>query len=227
MLPPGVYARLTVADTGSGMDPATQARIFELRSSPPQGCRGKGTGLGLSTVYGIIRQSRGLIAVESVPGRGTEFRIFLPLASIPRSTDAAPVTPPAPARGSETILLVEDEDGVRTVAQRALESCGYRVLTARDGLDALARFRGHIGPIDLVITDVVMPFLNGPELVERLKRLRPNLTTIFVSGYTDSVLVREGVADGSAVTYLDKPFTAESLTELVREVLDGCAIPAG
>ncbi len=215
------HAVLTVADTGCGMDEATQARIFEPFFTTK--AQGQGTGLGLATVHGIVRQSRGLIAVDSAPGAGTTFQIYLPLARQPAPAADAPASPPRPApHGRETILLVEDEAAVRALAQRTLESHGYTVLAASHGADALAVVEQHTGPLDLVLTDVVMPHLGGPALVGQLARRYPGLRVIYMSGYTDSVLVHQGVSD-RMVDYIDKPFTAESLTALVREVLDHAA----
>jgi signal transduction histidine kinase/ActR/RegA family two-component response regulator len=216
--PPGPQAVLKVRDTGFGMDGATLARIFEPFFTTKD--RDKGTGLGLATVYGIVQQSGGVVEVASTPGKGTTFRIRLPLAATEMPGDAKPeVRPDSDRCGNETILLVEDEDGVRSLVKRTLEGQGYSVLEARDGMEALVWSRKHRGSIDLVLTDVVMPHLGGAELVPLLKRRYPKIRTIFMSGYTESVVVNQGVAFGEAL-YLDKPFTAEGLTRLVRQALE-------
>jgi signal transduction histidine kinase/CheY-like chemotaxis protein len=218
-LPTGPYALLTVSDTGCGMDAETRAHLFEpfFTTKEP----GKGTGLGLATVYGIIRQSGGRVDVHSAQGQGTTFRIALPLS--PEAAPAADGAPPRATvlRGTETILLVEDEDGVRLLAREALRSAGYRVVEASHGVEALVRARQHHGPIHLVLTDVIMPHMGGPELVQRLTELFPEVKTIYMSGYTDSTVVHEGVLSRS-VAFLDKPFTGEDLTQEVRRVLDEC-----
>jgi two-component system cell cycle sensor histidine kinase/response regulator CckA len=216
-LPIGPYALLTVSDTGSGMDAETRAHLFEpfFTTKEP----GKGTGLGLATVYGIVRQSGGRIDVQSAPGQGTIFRIALPLS--PEAPPPAAGTPQRASvvRGTETVLLVEDEDGVRLLAREALRAAGYRVVEASHGVEALVRVRQHHGPIHLLVTDVIMPHMGGPELVERLSEMFPDVKTIYMSGYTDSTVVHEGVLSRS-VAFLDKPFTSDELTREVRRVLD-------
>jgi CheY-like chemotaxis protein len=180
-----------VADNGVGMDEATRAQIFEpffTTKSP-----GKGTGLGLATVYGIVRQSNGHIQVYSEPGGGTTFKIYLPRVDRgsprPGSRSGEYKLP----RGTETILLVEDEEGVRSLASLALQALGYTVLQAQDGNAALEVVRPHTGPLDLLVTDVVLPHLGGPQLAARLATQRPGLKVLFVSGYTDDAIVRHGV----------------------------------
>jgi CheY-like chemotaxis protein len=217
--PPGPHALLAVTDTGCGMDEQVRAHLFEpfFTTKEP----GKGTGLGLATVYGIIQQSGGHIEVFSEPGRYTTFNLYFPLAPEPAPPTAAePRSRPAPAaRGTETVLLVEDEAGVRDLARRTLAAHGYRVLEACDGLDAVSRYGHHPGPIHLVLTDVVMPRLSGPAMVKRLAAGHPRLKVVYMSGYTDSALVRHGVV-ATENNYLLKPFTAEDLTRMVREALD-------
>jgi two-component system, cell cycle sensor histidine kinase and response regulator CckA len=214
---PGHYVLLTVSDTGCGMDQETLAHLFEpfFTTKEP----GKGTGLGLATVYGSIKQSGGHIEVASVPGRGTTFKIYLPH---PEGT-ALPqpdLKMPAPAAGGkETLLLVEDEDGVRAFAKLTLAARGYTVLEARDGMEGLTLFEQHPGRIDLVVTDVVMPRLNGTGLVQRLRELRPQLKALYISGYNDSILFRHGIAK-TGCNYLHKPYGAEDLARSVREALD-------
>ena len=211
---PGPYVVLTVSDDGHGMDAATRARIFE----PFFTTRKQGTGLGLSTVYGVIRQSGGLIAVESQPGGGTVFTIHLPRVAPPTALDA--VTPAAlPADGTETILLVEDEDSVRDLAVKILRQRGYTVLEAANGTAALAVEKAHEGPIDLLVTDVVMPDLSGPDVARRVRDRRPTIGVLFMSGYTDDAVLQHGVLK-QETPFLQKPFTPVVLASKVREVLD-------
>ncbi len=213
---PGEYVLLSVADTGVGMDEKTRLRLFEPFFTTKE--KGKGTGLGLSTVYGIIRQSEGHITVESAPGRGSVFQILLPA----RADQAAP--PPQKSQpvgdvfGTETILLVEDEDLVRDYARRALELFGYRVLEAAAGDEALELYQREGEGIDLLLADVVMPRLSGPDLARRLQRIRPELKTIFMSGY-DSRSTQTLRELGEA--FIAKPFSPQELGQKVREVLDG------
>ena len=217
---PGRYVMLAVSDNGCGMDAETQARIFEpfFTTKEP----GKGTGLGLSTVYGIVKQSGGQIGVYSEPGRGTTFRIYLP-----RIEQPAEAVEPGKAReqlpcGSETILLVEDEAGVRTLAKTILQTQGYTVLDAAQGKDAFLLSGQHEGLIHLMVTDMVMPEMSGPEVAERLKPLRPNMKVLFMSGFTDKAIVHNGELD-PGMAFLQKPFTPQTLTCKVREVLDSPA----
>jgi signal transduction histidine kinase/DNA-binding LacI/PurR family transcriptional regulator/ActR/RegA family two-component response regulator len=213
----GEYVMLRLSDTGAGMDEATQARIFEpFFTTKPTG---KGTGLGLATVFGIVQQTGGHIAVTSAPGAGTSFEVYLPQVhpSDVGTVDTAPAA--ANLSGTETILLVEDDSGVRTTASRFLAGYGYQVLEAVDGNDALRISQEHRGPLDLVITDVVMPGMGGPELVTRLAARRPATPVLYVSGYTDSSAVRDALTDAS-VALLHKPFTAPDLAARVRELLD-------
>ena len=221
---PGRYALLTVSDTGHGMDVATQARVFEPFFTTKE--QGQGTGLGLAMVYGIVKQSGGHVWVESAPGQGTTFCIYLPQPTEPRVSESHPtprdvaVQPRASAkRGAETILVVDDEEAVRSSARRALERSGYTVIAASDGADAVRLFTEQDGRIEMVITDVVMPGLGGRELVGRLKIMSPRLPVLFVSGYTEEGVRQQGVLDPGAA-YLEKPFTPEKLLRKVREVLD-------
>ena len=212
---PGPYVMVSVSDTGVGMDRATQQQIFEpfFTTKAP----GKGSGLGLSTVFGIVKQSHGHIWVYSEPGHGTTFKLYFP------RTDVEAIKPaPArePDRGTETILLVEDEPPVREVARRALERAGYFVLTATGATDALRICDKPGLRIDLLLTDVVMPQMNGRELAERVRRLRPATKILFMSGYTDDAILRHGVLD-EGVPFLQKPITPASLSRKVRETLDG------
>ena len=212
---PGAYLLLLVSDTGIGMDAAIRARIFEPFFTTKE--KGKGTGLGLATAYGVIKQSGGYIACDSEPGRGTTFRIYLPRhpgdAGIPPRPASRP--PRRSLAATETVLLVEDEDGVRHLSRRLLETEGYRVLEASGGEEALALAAGHLGPIHLILTDVVMPGLNGPEVAARIVALRPEIRVLYMSGYTDTSLPRLA----AQAPLLQKPFTPEALADRVRELL--------
>jgi signal transduction histidine kinase len=213
----GPHVLLRVSDTGIGMDSDTQARLFEpFFTTKPAG---RGTGLGLATVFGIVQQSGGHIAVSSAPGQGATFEIFLPQSTQVIGETVETALAPSSLRGSETILLVEDEPAVRRASRRFLEEHGYKVLEAVDGGDALRLCERHEGPLDLVITDVVMPGMSGRELGERVTRLRPETPVLYVSGYVDTPLVRAGLPE-TAVPLLQKPFSAESLARKVRELLD-------
>jgi CheY-like chemotaxis protein len=214
---PGPHVLLTVSDTGSGMSEATQARAFEPFFTTKE--QGKGTGLGLSTVLGIVEQSGGSLALDSALDRGTTFRLYFPAASqaeVPGLVSAGRTE----ALGGETILLVEDEAAVRSLACTILSKSGYQVLEARDGEEALLLCERFPGPIHLVLTDVIMPKIAGPELAERLSRLRPQSRVLFMSGYTDDTVVHHGLLK-SGLAFLQKPLTPDSLTRKVREVLDG------
>jgi two-component system, cell cycle sensor histidine kinase and response regulator CckA len=213
----GRYVLLIVGDTGCGMSAEVQSHLFEpFFTTKPQG---KGTGLGLSTIYGIIKQSGGHIWVESEPGRGTTFRIYLPRIDEPADTAAAADTRTAP-RGSETVLLVEDEDAVRHLLRDVLRRYGYTVLEAANGAEAIDACRTHPGPIHLVVTDMVMPQMSGWEVADAVSALRPKAKLVYMSGYIEHVVVEERVLD-SGVAFLGKPFTPEALGRKVREVLDG------
>jgi PAS domain S-box-containing protein len=211
----GRHVVLSVTDTGTGMDAATQARIFEPFFTTK--AVGKGTGLGLSTVFGIIQQSGGHIRVRSEPGNGTTFNIYLP--QVDAVADAPAIKPKAALRGSETIMLVEDEEQVRAVARNILQRHGYQVVELRSGQEALAYCQNNPAPIDLLLTDVVMPQMSGPELAHKLIGVHPALAILCMSGYTDDSIVRHGFLQAD-LAFLHKPFTSESLTRRVREVLD-------
>jgi signal transduction histidine kinase len=216
---PGPHVVIAVSDTGSGMDAATQARIFEPFFTTKEA--GRGTGLGLSTVYGIVKQSGGSIYVYSELGHGTTFKIYLPrVEETPAVTAAreAPASAPPP-RSGERVLLVEDEDGVRELARDILESAGYTVVTASNGRDALDTFTEHGGAFQLLVTDLVMPHLDGRQLAERLHALRPELRVLYMSGYADQAIVRHALMDEGAA-FLQKPFTVEVFERRVRERLD-------
>ena len=214
---PGPYARLTVSDTGTGMDGATQAHIFEPFFTTKEA--GKGTGLGLATVYGIVKQSKGYIWADTEVGKGTRFTILLP--RLPRETvvaDAAAEEDSEPG-GTETVLLVEDDDAARGLWKEMLETLGYRVTAAGNGAEALEVAAAHQGQIDLLLTDVVMPRSGGRELAERLTEARPGLRVIFMSGYTADTMLRQGIAD-TGRPFLQKPFTAQQFARKIRETLD-------
>lgn len=214
---PGDYVLLAVSDTGHGMDRETQERIFEPFFTTKE--VGKGTGLGLSTLYGIVKQNRGHVGVYSEPGKGTTFKLYLPRCEpSPREARTGETRAPLP-RGKETVLLVEDEEIVRKVARQVLTMCGYCVLEAMNGHDALLLARQHEGDIHLLLTDVVMPQMSGRELAEELTRIRPETRVLFMSGYTDDAVVRHGVLSAE-VSFIQKPFAAARLAMKVREVLD-------
>ena len=214
-IPPGRYSMLAMTDTGTGMSPATQARIFE----PFFTTKGEGTGLGLATVFGIVKQSGGSIFVYSEPGHGTVFKVYLPMveeqAALARKSSGRPTLSP----GSETVLVVEDEDAIRTLVCRVLQRSGYTVLQAKNGGEALSLCEGHAGRIDLLVSDVVMPVVSGGELAQRLALVRPDIKVLFMSGYTGNAIVHHGVIPAH-MAILEKPFLTEALARKVREVLD-------
>jgi CheY-like chemotaxis protein len=215
---PGHYVMIAVSDTGIGMDAETQARIFQPFFTTKE--QGKGTGLGLATTYGIVKQSEGHIGVYSEPGKGTTFKVYLP--RIDQAVEViAPTQVPVdePPRGCETILLVEDEEAVRSLARGLLESSGYEVLEANGAHEALQVGKRHKERIHLLLTDVVMPQMSGRELAEHLAPLHPETKVLYMSGYADNAVVHHGLLDPSAF-FLQKPFTADALARKLREVLD-------
>ncbi|MDX6614104.1 MAG: hypothetical protein QOD75_3290 [Blastocatellia bacterium] len=212
---PGPYVMLAVSDTGLGMDAALKARIFEPFFTTKE--KDKGTGLGLSTVYGIVKQSGGSVWVYSEPGRGTTFKIYLPCVDQDADVATADLAS-SDYRGTETVLLVEDEESVREIAKEILTMNGYRVLRASNGDEALEVSRQHDGVIDLLVTDVVMPNMGGPELAGILAQTRPEMHTLYMSGYTDDAIVRHGVLR-EETAFLQKPFTAVDFGRKLREVL--------
>ena len=213
----GRYVMLSVGDTGVGMDEETRSRIFEPFFTTKE--VGNGTGLGLSMVYGIVKQSRGHIRVDSEPGRGTAFGLYLPRLDEETAAPERKRKRVAPPRGSETILLVEDEDVLRRLGRRVLELGGYSVLEAREGREALHVGEEHEGPLNLVVTDVVMPRMGGRELAEQIAQTSPGTKVLYVSGYTDDVVVRNGVLE-KGTAFLQKPYASSALLTKVREVLD-------
>jgi len=217
LVKPGPYVQLTVSDSGIGMDEETQAHAFEpFFTTKP---RGQGTGLGLAMVYGTVKQSGGFIWVYSEPGQGATFKIYLPRVDAPVESTAPPAPVERPPRGSETVLLAEDEPAVRAIAQQALERQGYTVLAAPSGADALALAAQHGATIHLLLTDVVMPGMSGRDLADRLTAQRPGIRVLYISGYTDNAIVRHGMLE-PGLAYLQKPFRPDALVRKVREVLD-------
>ena len=218
LVAPGSYIVLTVSDTGLGMDAETQSRIFEPFFTTKE--KGKGTGLGLSTVYGIVKQSGGYIFADSGVGRGTRFRIYLPRVDDPAEATGTQNTAQVPGGGSETVLLVEDEESVRQLVRDTLEARGYRVLEAENGEAGLETAKQHQGTIDMIITDVVMPGMSGRELAKRVTEARPETKVLYLSGYTEEAIAHEGALD-PGTAFLQKPFTLQLLSRKVREVLRG------
>jgi signal transduction histidine kinase/ActR/RegA family two-component response regulator len=217
----GDYVMLTVSDTGHGMDARTRAHLFEPFFTTKE--LGKGTGLGLATVFGIVKQNHGQIDVSSKTGQGTSFRIYLP-----RAEAAAPETEPITIKqtlgGTETVLLVEDEEQILNLGRRILQQLGYNVLAAPTPARALMLAEHHDGPIHLLITDVVMPDMNGKDLHKRLQTIHPLVRSLFMSGYTADVIAHHGVLD-DGVQFLQKPFTIQTLTLKVRDVLEQASDP--
>ena len=220
----GRYAMIGVSDSGVGMDAETCSRIFDPFFTTKE--KGFGTGLGLSTVYGIVKQHQGHISVYSEPGMGTTFKIYLPLVDEPSNQVSRSSTAAGQVRGTETILIVEDEEIVRNLAGEALEMLGYLVLKARDPGEALVTCEQHEGKIHLLLTDIMLPKMDGRALSEKLTALRPEMVVIYMSGYTDDAVVRQGLLDHGN-HFLQKPFTMDSLAMKVRGVLDGSHGNAG
>jgi two-component system, cell cycle sensor histidine kinase and response regulator CckA len=213
----GDYVCLTVRDSGVGMDDKVRARIFEPFFTTKE--VGKGTGLGLATVYGIVRKAQGTIDVESAPGHGTTFRIYLPRLPPASSSGSVEGAVLEGLTGTETVLLVDDDSSVRRLAVQILHKNGYQVLEAHDAVEALRLSEQHSGPIHIVMTDVIMPSMSGHHLVEQLTLLRPQTRCLFMSAHVDEALKREGLAV-ETTAFLRKPFSAAGLARKVREVLD-------
>ncbi len=220
----GRYVMLAVSDTGIGMDADTQAHIFEPFFTTKE--VGKGTGLGLSTVYGIVKQSGGYIWVYSEPQRGTTFKIYFPRLDQPVDGVRAEKREAGKLRGTETILLVEDNEQVRQLTSTVLADNGYNVLSAASPEEGLALCRAHQPEIQLLVTDVILPRMKGPQLAEQVKRISPSTRVLYVSGYTSDAIVHYGVLD-AGLWFLGKPFSVSELVAKVREVLDAESPEAG
>jgi CheY-like chemotaxis protein len=213
---PGPYVMMSISDTGTGMSPEIKEKIFEPFFTTKE--MGRGTGLGLSTSYGIIKQSDGNIWVYSEPGKGTTFKIYLPRVDEP--IDKLKEEPVFESlKGSETILVVEDDEVVRNLATRILKKQGYKVLEAPNGGSALIMCEDFKETINLIITDVVMPGMSGRNLVDRLREIHPEMKVLFMSGYTDNVIVHHGILE-KEIDFIQKPFTIENLSKKVREILE-------
>jgi len=206
-----------VSDSGTGIPPEVLARLFEPFFTTK--ALGKGTGLGLSTVHGIVAQSGGHISVESAPGKGTTFEVYLPRTNEDPADERAAPPARAPRVGRETLLVLEDDPLVRSVTVRTLRGAGYEVLVAGNGAEAMALHAAHAGPLELVVADVIMPGLSGPQVVGELRRSRPQLRVLYVSGYPADAIAQRGVLD-HGIEFLPKPFTASSLLERVRTLLE-------
>jgi CheY-like chemotaxis protein len=215
-LPPGRYVELDVTDTGTGMAPEVQQRIFEPFFTTKAG---KGTGLGLASVYAIVKAWNGFIFVHSILGRGTTFSLFFPAIDQPEKIETKSVQQTLISRGTETLLVVEDEEALRKVLVRILEKQGYHVLQAGDGAEGVQIASDYAGAIDLLLTDAMMPKMNGKELAAELKRTRPQTKVIFISGYPHEVLSQQGVLD-SSIQLIQKPFELDFLTGKIRNILD-------
>jgi PAS domain S-box-containing protein len=217
----GSYICLSVTDTGCGMDAATQTQIFEPFFTTKE--KGKGTGLGLSTVYGVVKQSGGHINVYSEVGTGTTFKIYLPRVDASLQKEGPRSNANTSLQGTETVLLVEDEDGLRNLTRTLLERCGYTVLAAKNATDAMEVSQRHIGPLHLMLTDVVMPGANGRVLAQQLAEQRPDVKVVYMSGYTGQTFGGHAILDPGTF-FLMKPFTRDSLARKIREALDGVPV---
>jgi two-component system cell cycle sensor histidine kinase/response regulator CckA len=214
---PGKYVMMSVKDNGCGMDDETKEKIFEPFFTTKE--QGKGTGLGLATVYGVIKQNNGFIEVESAPNKGTNIRVYLPEHRTSKMAIPERLSAPPTAKNSETILLVEDEAGVLRITERILKNLGYSVLTATAADEALGLIRSHTGRLDLMLTDVIMPQMNGRELAQHVMSLRHGLKYLYMSGYTANIISEHGILD-EGIQFIHKPFSMKELAHKVREVLD-------
>jgi CheY-like chemotaxis protein len=217
----GEYVLLAVTDTGSGMDEVTRSRIFEPFFTTKE--NGKGTGLGLATVYGIVRQSNGYIWVYSEVGQGTTFKIYLPASSDGIAAAAVSQAPEATTVGNETIMLVEDEEALRAVLVKVLRSKGYNVLSSSRGQEAVEAARLHRGSIQLLVTDVILPEIRGPEVAGQISMIHPEVRVLYMSGFTDNALMHSGSLPQSTM-FLQKPFTPNVLLRRIRDILDEAAL---
>jgi len=215
---PGEYVMVAVTDTGVGMNRETQSRIFEPFFTTKE--MGRGTGLGLSTVYGIVKQNQGHIWVYSEPGRGTTFKVYLPKLEREKKSVGKEKSVKGKIRGTETVLVVEDDETLRNMAKRILEGYGYKTLVAQNGQEALNIAAKYEFPIHLLLTDVVMPGMNGRELAEQVQAEIPDIKVLYMSGYTDDAIAYRGVVE-SGMNFMQKPFTLAGLGRKLREVLDG------
>jgi CheY-like chemotaxis protein len=214
---PGGYVMISVTDAGIGMSPDTLSRVFEPFFTTKE--QGKGTGLGLSTVYGIVKQSGGCVVAESELGRGTAFRVYLPRVNEPLDLEDPRAAEPAYYRGTECVLLVEDDNAVRALARAVLEQQGYTVIEAADPLEAIELAQSYESTIDLVLTDVIMPRMSGRDLAARVTEVRPGVRVLYMSGYARHLMTNQGVLE-AGVEFLEKPFAPQALAFKVREVLD-------
>jgi CheY-like chemotaxis protein len=213
---PGRYVRLTVADSGKGMDEQTRERIFEPFFTTKE--MGKGTGLGLATVYGIIKQHQGFIDVESASGAGTSFHLYFPSAGTGSELPIAPDTQ-APPGGNETVLVAEDDDIIRSLVRSVLKEFGYQVIEAKDGEEAVRIFREDRGRIDLLLFDVIMPKKNGRAALDEIRAMDPRAKVLFMSGYSGDMISKEGILE-KGMSFVPKPVSPSTLLRKVREVLD-------
>lgn len=213
----GRYACLSITDTGVGMDAETREKIFEPFFTTKE--VGKGTGLGMAIIYGIVSQHNGYISVESEPGTGTTFRIYLPLMVKDERSVNELTQEEQPAGGTETVLLAEDDATVRELHSMMLEEAGYTVIGAVDGSDALNKFSAHQETVDILVTDVIMPKFDGKKVITEIRKIRPQMKVLFMSGYTKDLFVQRGILD-QEFNFLSKPVSATGLLKAVRDILD-------